>query len=276
MKELLFATAGIPLSTQPYDTLSGIRQVRALGLDGMELEFVHNVNIGKALAPEVKKTAEKENIALTCHGSYFINLNSMEKDKKEASAKRILDAARRAWACGAYSMTFHAAFYQKMPPKEVFETVKKELREIVSELKSEGNKIWVRPETTGKGSQFGTIEEIVALSNEVEQVLPCIDFSHLHARSNGKVNSFAEFSSVLELVEKELGKKALKEMHCHVSGIEYTAKGERRHLNLKESDLNYVDLLRAFKDFGCAGVVVCESPSIEGDALVLKKAFKGL
>ena len=106
--------------------------------------------------------------------------------------------------------------------------------------------------------------------------MPCIDFSHLHARSNGKMNSYEEFSSALEKAESALGRKALKELHCHVSGIEYSEKGERKHLNLKESDLNYVELLRALKEFGCAGVIVCESPSIEGDALVLKKAYVGL
>ncbi|MEM0360818.1 MAG: TIM barrel protein [Candidatus Diapherotrites archaeon] len=276
MKSLLFATAGIPLSTPKPGTIEGIKRVRALGLDAMELEFVQNVNVSRELAPEVKKTAEQNSVLLTCHGSYYINLNSSEKEKRNASKKRVLDGAKRAWECGAQSIAFHAAFYQKNSQKEVFETVKKALQEIVLELKAEGNKIWVRPETTGKASQFGTIEEIIALASEIEQVMPCIDFSHLHARSNGKMNTYAEFASVLEKMEKGLGKSALKELHCHVSGIAYSEKGERNHLDLKESDFNYKDLLKAFKDFDCSGIIVCESPSIEGDALILKKAFSSL
>ena len=44
MKELLFGTAGIPLSAKgPTD--EGIRHVRKLGLDSFELEFVRSVNI---------------------------------------------------------------------------------------------------------------------------------------------------------------------------------------------------------------------------------------
>jgi len=273
MKKLRFATAGIPLSTEPRSTLDGIKRVRELGLDGMELEFVHNVNISKEFAPKVKKLAAELDVSLTCHGSYFVNLNSQEKEKIKASTQRILAAARRANECGAYSVTFHAAFYQKTEPKKVFENVKSELQKITSTLKAEGNKIWVRPETTGKPSQFGTVEEIVSLSQELGQVLPCIDFSHLYARSNGKFNSFEDFSSVFELMEKDLGKSSLKELHCHVSGIEFTEKGERKHLILEESKFNYVELLRAFREFNCAGVVVCESPSIEDDALRLKSAF---
>ena len=273
MKKLRFATAGIPISTEPRDTLNGIKRVRELGLGGMELEFVRNVNVSKELAPKVKKLAEELDVTLTCHGSYFVNLNSLEKEKRKASTQRILAAARRAWESGAFSVTFHAAFYQKTEPKKVYENVKTELKKITETLARESNKIWVRPETTGKPSQFGTVEEIVSLSRELEQVLPCIDFSHLYARSNGKFNSFKDFSGVLELIEKDLGKKALKELHCHVSGIEFGEKGERKHLILEKSKFNYVELLRAFKEFNCAGVIVCESPSIERDALLLKSTF---
>jgi len=276
MKELKFATAGIPLSTQPRETLNGIKRVKELGLTGMELEFVRNVNVSEQLALKAKELAHSLGVTLTCHGSYFINLNSAEKEKREASIQRILAAARRAWQSGAYSLTFHAAFYQKTDPKKTYENVKESLGKIVETLKSENNKIWVRPETTGKPTQFGTLEEIISLSQELPQVMPCIDFSHLHARSNGKMNSYKEFSSVFEKLEAGLGKKALKEMHSHVSGIAYSEKGERNHLNLKESDFNYVELLRVFGDFNAAGVVVCESPSIEGDALLLKREYSKL
>ena len=276
MRELKFATAGIPLSTQPRETLNGIKRVKELGLAGMELEFVRNVNVSEQLALKAKELAHSLGVTLTCHGSYFINLNSAEKEKREASIQRILAAARRARQSGAYSLTFHAAFYQKTKPKEAYENVKESLGKIVEILKSESNKIWVRPETTGKPTQFGTLEEIIALSEELPQLMPCIDFSHLHARSNGKMNSYKEFSSVFEKLEAGLGKMALKEMHCHVSGIAYSEKGERNHLNLKESDFNYIELLRAFRDFNAAGVVVCESPSIEGDALLLKSEYSKL
>jgi len=276
VKKLGFSTAGIPLSTDPRNTLNGINRVKELGLNGMELEFVRNVNVKKELAPKVKTLAKKLDLNLTCHGSFYVNLNSMEQEKRNASIQRILAGARRAWECGAQSITFHAAFYQKTDPKKVYSAVKESLEKITETLSSEGNKIWVRPETTGKGTQFGTVEEIVSLSMELEQVMPCIDFSHLYARSNGKFNSFEDFSGVLEHMEKNLGKSSLKELHCHVSGIEYGAKGERKHLILKESKFNYVELLRAFKEFGCAGAIVCESPNIEVDALILSKTFFGL
>ncbi len=168
-----------------------------------------------------------------------------------------------------------AAFYLGRPPEETYDAVKLRLAEVLAQLKRERNDIRLRPEATGKPGQFGTIEEILRLCNELEGLSPCIDFAHLHARE-GKVNYYAEFSSVLEQMEKHLGNAALKDMHMHISGIRYSSKGELSHLNLKESDLNYPELLRAFKDFDVGGLAVCESPSLEEDALLLQETYSRL
>jgi deoxyribonuclease-4 len=276
MKDLFFGTAGIPISAKGSGTVEGIEEVRNLGLNAMELEFVRNINITKQKAPDVRKAAEKSNVALTCHAPYFINLNSADNKKLKASIDRILNSARIANLCGAYSVCFHPGFYMKDTKEKVFYNIKNNIRGIIKILKNENNRIWVRPETTGKESQFGSINELIEISSELEQVLPCVDFSHLHARSNGKFNSFNEFSEILILVEKRLGKEALRNMHIHISGIAYSAKGEKHHLNLKESDFKYKELLKALKEFKVKGVIISESPNIEGDALLMKKSYDSL
>ncbi|MFH1240614.1 MAG: TIM barrel protein [Candidatus Diapherotrites archaeon] len=272
-KKLIFGTAGIPLSTKDRNTTNGIERVKELGLGAMELEFVHSVNLNEEKAKEVNKAAEKNEIELTCHGQYYINLNSLEKTKVKASVQRILNAARIANTAGAKSMTFHAAFYMKMEKEKVYENVKRELKAIVKTLQSEGNKIWIRPEFTGKETQFGDLRELIRLSTDVEQVLPCIDFAHYHARYNGKMNSYEKFSELLEQIEKRLGKSALHNMHIHVSGINYSEKGEKSHAPLQESDLKYKELIKAWKDFGIKGIVISESPLIEEDALLMQKIY---
>lgn len=276
MKDLLFGTAGIPISTPDRNTENGIRHVRVLGLGCMELEFVHSVNITKEKAPQVRKVAEQNDVLLTCHGQYYINLNAAEKAKLEASKQRIINAARTAHFCGAWSCTFHPGFYLKKTREEAYERIKTALAETVKKLRDNGVKIWVRPETTGKHSQMGDLQECIRLSQDIEGVLPCIDFAHLHARANGGVNKFEEFCEQLKLVEKELGKEALKNMHIHYSGINYSAKGELNHLELQDSDADYKGLVRALKEFKCAGCAISESPNIEKDATLLKKAYDSL
>jgi len=133
----------------------------------------------------------------------------------------------------------------------------------------------LRPETTGKPTQFGELDELLQLSSELDNVLPCVDFSHIHARYR-RYNSYEEFCEILEKIEKTLGKEALKDMHMHVSGIDYGLKGEKSHLNLNESDFRYKELLKALKDFGVEGILICESPNLEEDALMLKKEYEFL
>jgi len=275
MEELLFGTAGIPASSNG-PTEQGIADVRKLGLDAMELEFVRSINITKEKAPVVKKSAEENNITLTCHAPYFINLNSLEKPKLKASIGRILNSAKILGLCGGWSCCFHPGFYQKSTKDEAFERVRKAIQEISQNIKNENNQVWIRPETTGKETQFGNLDEILRLSKELDNVMPCIDFAHFHARANGKYNTYREFSEILEKVEKALGKNGLQNMHVHITGIAYGEKGEKHHLNLLESDLKYKELLKALKDFKAKGVVISESPNIEGDALLCKKEYSKL
>jgi|TARA_B100000315_G_scaffold249646_1_gene281184 deoxyribonuclease-4 len=276
MKNLLFGTAGIPLNSKGTTTAQGISGVKRLGLGAMELEFVRSVNISKEKAPEIKKSAEENEIVLTCHAPYYINLNSLEKAKLRASIYRILKSARIANLCGAWSVCFHPGFYQKSAKEEAYNRVKSSLKEILQKLKNEKNEMWVRPETTGKETQFGNLDEILRLSQEFDKVMPCIDFAHFHARTNGKYNTYKEFSEILERVEKKLGKKGIENMHIHITGIAYGEKGEKNHLNLKESDLKYKELIKALKDFKVRGVAISESPNIERDALLVQKIYNRL
>jgi len=241
----------------------------------MELAFVRRVAMGEKTASEVRQAAEEYKVRLSVHAPYYVNLNSTEADKVQASRKRILQAARVGWLCGAQSIVFHPAFYHGDPPEIVYERVRRHLVELVEELRAEGNGTTLRPETTGKVSQFGTLEELLMLSKEVEGVAPCVDFAHLHART-GADNAYEEFVAFLELIEGELGQAGLGDMHIHMSGIDYGPGGEKEHLNLADADLRYIELLQALRDFEVGGLVICESPNLEEDALLMQKTHRGL
>lgn len=273
---LLFGPAGVPHSSPKPDSQSGIRRVAELGLDCMELAFVQRVSMGSEKAAKVKATAQEHNVRLTVHAPYYINLNSLDPEKVEASKTRMLQAARVGAACGAESICVHAAFYLKQDPAIVYQRVKEGFDEVVDTLQKEQVNVWMRPEVMGKPSQFGTVAETVRLSIDVPTVLPLIDFAHLHARSLGKFNTYEEFCQVLETVKTKLGQAALERLHLHVSGIEYGPKGERKHLTLQESDFNYHELLQALKDYGGKGFLICESPNQEDDALLLKETYEKL
>jgi deoxyribonuclease-4 len=276
-QKLHFGTAGIPNSTPRKSTSNGVKRVAELGLDAMEIEFVRGVRMSDESAAEVKAIAQQLGVALTVHAPYYINLNSAEQEKVEASINRILESARVGYKAGAWSVVFHSGYYGDSTPEQALQRVEEAIRRIVKTLKDEGIEIWIRPELMGGVKEIGSLEEVIKIAEDIgEMVLPCIDFAHLHARTNGKYNTYDELRQVLELIEKRLGREALDNMHIHFSGIEYNEKGEVKHLNLKESDFNYKDLAKVLKEFKVKGVIISESPNLEEDALLLKQTYENI
>jgi len=264
-----FGTAGIPHSAKKKTTVDGILEIRRLGLDALEVQFVRGIKIGEDYAKVVGEVADKNGVTLSVHAPYYINLNSTDKEKLKNSIDRLVKTCKIAKIMNARNVVFHPAYYGKLSKETTYKNVLNALKIVLDEIDRE---IILRPETTGKPSQFGDLDEVIRLSSELDNVLPCIDFSHIHARYRA-YNSYEEFSEILERIEKELGTEAIKDMHIHLSGIEYTLKGEKRHLNLKESDMRYEELLKALVDYDANGTVICESPNLEEDAILLKNSY---
>jgi deoxyribonuclease-4 len=273
---LLFGTAGVPNSTaKKNNPVEGVKRIHELGLDCMQLEFAHGVRMKEEVSSALRKVSYELGVPLTSHGPYYINLNAREQDKIDSSVERIIQTAKISDLCGAESMTFHAAFYMKDSPYDVFDLVEKSLNVIEERLSRLDIEIELRPELTGKTSQFGSLEELISLSKSVTSCKPCMDFSHLYART-GSVNDYKGFCDTLETLKNELGPNALKEMHIHISGISSNSKGDLKHLNLEKSKFNWKDLMKALKDMDCKGYVICNSPNLEVDAAMLKQYYMAL
>lgn len=275
MERLYFGTAGKPHSTENDSTVNAVERIHELGLGCMEMEFVHGVQMGEGKAADVAATATLLNVKLSAHAPYYINLNAREPEKVRASQERILHSARIASICGAESVVVHTAFFLGDTPEKAYPTIKRNLKDVLNVIRNEGMTIVIRPEVMGKRTQFGTVTEIIRLCSELEGTAPCIDFAHSHA-ATGAFNTYEEFISILEKVKTGLGESALDNMHLHCSGIKYGKKGEQKHLNLEESDFNYKELMKALRDYEVKGLLICESPNLEEDALLLQETFNHL
>lgn len=275
-KGLLFGTAGVPHCTPKKNSpVDGVRTIHQLGLDCMQLEFAHGVRMKEEVSSALRKVSYELNIPLTSHGPYYINLNAREQDKIDSSVERIIQTAKISDLCGAESMTFHAAFYMKDSPFDVFDLVEKSLNVIEERLSRLDIEIELRPELTGKTSQFGSLEELISLSRSVNSCLPCLDFSHLFARTN-LYNTEAEFDELLFRLKSEIGKDAVEKMHIHISGISSNSKGDLKHLNLDKSEFNWKALLTSLKKIGASGFIICNSPNLEVDAKMMKDFYHSI
>lgn len=268
-------TVGTPRSApkKPGGAVGAVMRLRELGLEAFEIGWVRSVRVKEGTCALIKEAGADYNVALSVHAPYFINLNA-DDDEWPKSRKRLMDAAHYGNLAGATDIIFHPGSYFGRAPEEVLEKAIPRLQGCVDELRSADNPATLRPETMGKGALLGSLQDALEMSGEIEGVEPCVDFSHLHARAgDGTRNSYDEWTEVIKRYKKALGARALKRMHIHLSGIEYGPKGEQNHLMLAESDFDLAGLLRALHDGGCGGRIVCESPIMEDDALLIQETW---
>jgi len=269
-----FGPAGIPIQCEGASTIEGVECCAELGLDAMEMEFVHGVRMSDEYAKKIGPVAKKHDISLSSHAPYYINLCSKEKQKLANSKRHIIQSARATFLAGGAITVFHPGYYQKRTPEEAYGAAKKVLLEIESELKKEKIKVRLGAETVGKKSAFGGLEENIRLSQEIGMVEPCIDFAHLHARGDVKIKKLDDYRRIFDMLEKELG-SYVKRFHCHFSEIEYSEKGERNHVPLgTNNEPPFRPLMKLLAENGYSGTVICESPQIDMDAQKMMKEYK--
>lgn len=273
-----FGTVGSPIGTpkKPGGSVGAIEFSKSIGLNAFELGWVQSVRVTEATCAAIKQQASEHKVALSVHAPYFFNLNATDEEWPK-SRKRLMDAAHYGNLAGATDIIFHPGSYFGNDPAAVMKVCIPRLKACADELRKAGNPVTLRPETMGKSAMIGSIEDTLEMSAAIEGVEPCVDFAHLHARpGDGTMNTYDEWYGLLKSYQKALGKRALKRLHIHLSGIEYGPKGERNHLALADSDLKLKALFQALNEFNCAGRILCESPIMEEDALNLKKAWMKL
>ncbi|VVB99739.1 endonuclease 4 [uncultured archaeon] len=276
--QIRFGPAGIPIGTPERSTANGISYCREIGLGAMEMEFVHGVNMKEEKCREAGAVAKKNDVLLSCHAPYYINCCAKEEGKIANSVRFIVSTAQAAHWLGASPIVIHTGSYMGRPPSEcrklVIATYEKCLEEMAS-LKIKG--VALGAELTGKKSAYGSLDEIIDLSEHFghEKLMPVIDYAHYHAREK-RLKTKEDCMGILERVEKRLGSVAAKNFHCHFSGIEFTDAGESKHLPVGSNSPPFAPLAEAWQENGWGGKVICESPEIEKDALVLQKEYAKL
>ncbi len=288
---LAVAVAGVPLCVPaPRSTLEGVRTCARLGIRAMEVEFVQGARMKDELAKEVGREARKLGISLSVHGPYFINLCSGEELKMKNTHRHILSSAQAAHHLSASPVVFHPGFYQGRTKEECEKRAKRDLAIILEQMASLGfDDVVLGAELTGKKSAYGDVDEIIELARHfgLAKVQPVIDFGHYHARI-GRIKTKEDYEKILDKFEDSLGPAFRHRFHCHYSEIQYTAAGEGRHLPIgsladyalaPESGPGaggppFEPLLQALHGRKYEGTVVCESPAMEKDVLVMEKSYQ--
>lgn len=245
------------------EAISNLEEYKKNGISACEIAFTYGVYLKEDDAVEIGKAAKRLGIKLSIHAPYWLNLNSNEKKKIEESKKRILDCCKIGSLLGAELVVFHPGYYGKMGKEETYQNIKKEIIEIVIEIKRHKWRTNIAAETTGKINVFGSVDEILRLVDETGCSF-CIDFAHIRAREKQ-----IDYKGILEKFNN------FKGLHIHFSGIEYGEKGEKRHTLTLESEIK--ELLKNLQENVSKSkeiTIINESPNPLGDSIKSIKMLK--
>jgi deoxyribonuclease IV len=271
--EVRFGPAGNPIGYKGKTT-EVCDFIKKLDLNAYEYQATHGVRISKKSARELRSNSSKNDVLISMHAPYYINLCSYKDKVIKDSIDRLIKSAIASEWMNSYRIVFHPGFYTKYSPKEAYKKCIESIRELILKIETlDIKKYTFSPETTGKKSQIGTLDEIVSLCQLFDNFTPTIDFAHLYARSNGSIKTKNDYEKIFEKLENDLG---LKTIHCHFTKIEFNKAGELRHRILSEKDYGppLEALINVIIEIGWDITVICESPLIDRDAIIMKAKYE--
>jgi len=271
-----FGPAGKPVGYKGKAT--GVpRYLRAEGLDAFEFQAVRwgvKPKMKVEDAEELGREARKHDVLLSMHASYFVNLCA-DGQKLEDSVRRLLICLEYGRIMGAYVVVFHPGFYKGKPKGEALEDCIRALKRIEDEASTLGKGLpALGPETTGKPSQLGSLDEIISICEAVGSCRPVVDWAHIHARDGkGAIRGRDDYEAILEEIEKRLGSDVVADLHTHFTRVEFSAKGEKKHRTMAEADYgpDFAPLAELIAELGLRHVIISESPILDRDSLVMKR-----
>jgi deoxyribonuclease IV len=258
--------AGYPVGSKgPIDA---VERAQVAGFTALEMQFVRQARMQESIAVEAGAKARELGLSLSAHAPYYINFNSTNPETVNKSEQWVLLTARIAHWLGAKVIVMHAGVTQDNDRKGCTEQVAKGISSCRDKLKEEGiGDVLLGLETGGKKVAWGTLEEVRSVMDQVEGVVPVIDFGHLHARSDGGMRTQGDFQNVLDEYHRIYGGP----LHCHFSCIEFTEAGERRHLPLDRKQPDFALFADCIRDGELDVTIISETPEPEEGAKEMQR-----
>ncbi len=266
-----FANAGYSKSEE------SAKWVKNMGLSCFEYSFGRGVSLSDEKALEIGSAFRENDVEISVHAPYYINFANPDEEMCEKSYGYVISSARKLKLLGGNRVVFHPASQGKQSREKAVELTIERLKTLRDKIYLEGlDDIIYCPETMGKLGQIGTIEEITAFCKIDKIYTPCVDFGHINAREFGSLKTKEDFKSRLEYMIAELGYERMKNFHIHFSKIEFSAKGEVRHLTFEDERFgpDFSPLALALKELKLEPYIICESAGTQDiDALNMQKTY---
>ena len=259
------------------------------GIDAYEYQAGRGFMAGEASMRRVGEAAKASGILMSLHAPYYISLSSVELDKRLNSIEYIKKSLWAAECLGADTIVVHTGSAGKISRAQAMEYASDTLYKMFEEIGD--TKVRIGLETMGKLNQLGTLDEVLTLCAIDPRLYPVVDFGHLNCRGRSKSGIFDgaddtptggvfvavdDYRAVFDKIATRLGDKYADTLHCHFSKIEYTAQGEKRHVNFKDDGFEppFEPLIEAIIKENVSPRIISESAGDQTeDAFAMKQYY---
>jgi deoxyribonuclease-4 len=210
--------------------------------------------------------AKRLDVNLSIHTPFYMDLGS-NNDLTENCMDSIRHAALILNALGGDVVVTSLGVYDdKTDREEIDENILNNVADIMDWWQGNGLTPRLGVEVTGQEDVFGSLDQILDLCDQIPGVIPVLNFSHLHSRTNGSLLDVDDFLNVLEQVESYSDGR----IHTAFAGVEYSEGNEKRLTPIKKGDLRFEPLAEALIEMKPNATVISTSPLLEHDAMYMK------
>lgn len=254
--------------------------LKNMGLNAFEYSFGKGILLKDETAMEIANAMKQNNISISVHAPYFINFANPDDEMVEKSYNYVLNSLYKLKLLGGNRCIIHVGSCGKLDRETALNLVAKRLKVLVEKVKEAGfADMFLCIETMGKQAQIGSYTEIIDLCKIDDIIMPTFDFGHINAVTGGTLKTKQDFEKIFDYCLENLGEFRTKNVHIHFSKIEYSAKGEIRHLTFEDNVYGpeFESLAEVLKERNYTPVIICESKeTMATDALIMKNIYESI
>ena len=249
-------------------------------LSAYEYSFGRMFNMSHEMAKKLGDEAEKHDVLVSVHAPYYINLANPSDDVFIKNIDYLLTSLSYLKDFKGKKCVFHPGSCGKETRQIAVDRMMSRIDKLLEHIYLSGyGNMFLCPETMGKSQQLGSVKEIVEMCKFDKCLLPTLDFGHINAVTCGTLKTADDYRKILDYVYNQLGEYKAKNLHIHFSKIEYTSKGEVKHLTFDDEVYGpeFEPLAVVLKEMGLEPTIICESKGMMmEDALKMKSIYENL
>ena len=261
-------------------TYEAPKWLNEIGLNAFEYSFGKGILLSDEMAVKIGEEMKKYGITPSIHAPYFINFANPNDEMVEKSYGYVLNSLSKLRLMGGTHLVVHTASCGKLDRDEAVELTKQRLVELKNRIIDAGyTEMYICLETMGKSQQIGSVDEIIDFCTIYDHYMPTFDFGHINALTQGTLKTEEDYEKIIKKCLDVLGEERTKNVHIHFSKIEYSSKGEVKHLTFEDDVYGpeFEPLARVIRKYGLTPTIICESKGIMAvDALKMKEIYNNV